>query len=140
MSKVYLSMKINDDGSLTIPAFAARGLGYEPGEEINLTLPVRHCLCDCEDNELFLSRCCGDAECGGYTSDGDELNIPARLLCEAGIPAGSGVSVLSAEGMLIIAAGGDGMQSDLTDELGCFMAELGYDPESVETSEAALPF
>jgi hypothetical protein len=121
MSKIYLNTAVEKDGSLTIPAFAARGLGYKPGDRVQLTLPVTRAA-------------------GGYTSDGAELNIPARLLRAAFVPAGSDISVLSASGMLIIAAASGGQQRDLTDELSCFMTELGCDPESVETAEAILPF
>lgn len=130
MNKVYLSATVNEDGSLTIPAFAVRGLGYKPEEEINLTLPVKHCLCDCEENELFLSRCCGESECGGYRSDGDELNIPARLLCEAAIPTGSNISVLAAKGALLVIAAEDELE-DLPLELSCFLGELGISPLSM---------
>ena len=124
MNKVYLSATVNEDGTLTIPAFAVRGLGYEPGDEVNMTLPVQQCICDCEDNELFLSRCCGEAECSGYTCDGDELNIPPQILCEAGIPVGANVTVLSADGALVIIAAEDELE-DLPLELRCFLSELG---------------
>ena len=130
MSKVYLSATVDSDGALTIPAFAVRGLGYEPGDEVNLTLPVTQAICDCDDNELFLSRCCAEAECGGYTNDGDELNIPARLLCDAMIPAGSEISVLSADGALLIIAAEEPLD-ELPLELTCFLAELGITTHSL---------
>ncbi len=124
MNKVYLSATVNEDGSLTIPAFAVRGLGYEPEEEVSLTLPVHPCLCDCEDNELFLARCCGEAECSGYTSNGGELNLPPQLLCEAGISTGTDVTILSADGALLIIAAENELE-DLPLELRCFLEELG---------------
>ena len=124
MSKVYLSATVNSDGTLTIPAFAVRGLGYEPGDQVNMTLPVTPTICECDDNELFLSRCCSESECSGYTSDGEELNIPASLLCEAMIPAGSDISVLTADGVLMIIAAEDALD-ELPLELTCFLAELG---------------
>ena len=124
MNKIYLSAAVNDDGTITIPDFAARGLGYEPGDNVNLALPVTQTLCDCSDNELFLSRCCGEPECSGYTSDGEELNIPARLLCEAAIPTGSDISVLAADGVLLVIATEKSLE-DLPLELSCFLGELG---------------
>ena len=130
MNKVYLSATVNDDGSLTIPSFAARGLGYEPGDEVNLTLPVFQCLCKCEDSELFISRCCGEAECSGYTSDGDDLNIPSSLLCESAIPVCSDISVLAADGALLIIAAKDELE-DLPLELRCFLDELGISTNSL---------
>ena len=130
MSKVYISATVNSDGTITIPVFAARGLGYEPGDEVNMTLPVEQTICDCDDNELFLSRCCSEAECSGYTSDGDELNIPARLLCDAMIPAGSEISVLSADGALLIIAAEEPLD-ELPLELTCFLAELGITTHSL---------
>lgn len=124
MSKVYLSAAVNGDGSLTVPAFAVRGLGYAPGDQVNMTLPVTQTVCECDDNELFLSRCCAESECGGYRSDGDELNIPARLLCEAMIPVGTDISVLSADGALLIIAAEESLD-ELPLELTCFLGELG---------------
>ena len=124
MNKVYLSAAVNEDGTLTIPDFAVRGLGYEPGDQVNLTLPVTEGLCVCEDGELLFSRCCGEAECAGYTSDGDELNIPARYLCEAALPVGSDVSVLTADGALLIIATQQSLE-DLPREVSGFLDELG---------------
>jgi len=140
MSNVYLSATVNPDGSLTIPGFAVRGLGYLPGGEVHLALPTEMCAHACEDSELLIRRVCDDYSGEGYSTEGSEINIPLELLNESDIPAGNEISVLSCSGMLIIAAVSNGLQRDLTDELGCFMAELGYDPESVETVQAALPF
>lgn len=131
MNKVYLNATVSEDGSLTLPAFAVRGLGYEPEEDVNLTLPVHHCLCDCEDNELFLSRCCGEAECSGYRSDSDELNIPAQLMCEAAIPTGTDITVLAADGALLIIAAENELE-DLPLELSCFLGELGISTLSLQ--------
>ncbi len=142
MNKVYLNATVSDDGSLTLPAFAVRGLGYAPGEDVNLALPTEMCAAVCDDSELLIKRTCGDYDDGGdgYTTEGDDINLPAKLLQDSGVPLGSEISVLASEGMLIIAVTGDGRQRDLTDELGCFMNELGYDPELVQTVSAALPF
>jgi hypothetical protein len=41
---------------------------------------------------------------------------------------------------MIIAITDDEHQRDLTDELSCFLEELGCDPERVETARAAQPF
>jgi len=139
MGNVYLTVTVNADGTLTIPAFVVRGLGYQPGAEVGLALPTDICPADCEDSELLIRRVCDDYSGEGYINEGDVINIPLELMQAAGIQVGSELSVLYAEGMMVIAAC-DGKQRDLTDELGCFMAELGYDPESVETVEAALPF
>lgn len=40
MSKVYTSVKIRKDGSLVLPAFVMRGMGYAPGEEVPITTPA----------------------------------------------------------------------------------------------------
>jgi len=138
MSNVYLSAAVNPDRSLTIPAFAVRRLGYLPGDEAHLALPVEICARACDDSELLISRVCDDYSDKGYTTAGAEINIPLKLMTEAAIPAGSEISALSSAKMPVIAAVNDGLQRDLTDEPGCFMAELGYDPESVETAQAAL--
>ena len=140
MSNIYLSATVKSDGSLTIPPFAVRGLGYQPGAAVNLALPADTCCADCKDSELLIKKVCNDYTGEGYTSDGDDINIPLELLRESGIRTGSEISVLFSDGMLIIAAVSGGRQRDLTDELGCFMAEIGYDPESVETHKAAMPF
>ena len=41
MSKVHTSVKIRKDGSLVLPAFVMRGMGYAPGEEVPITTPDR---------------------------------------------------------------------------------------------------
>jgi antitoxin component of MazEF toxin-antitoxin module len=140
MKNVYPTATVNPDGSLTIPAFVVCGLGYPPGGEVRLALPEEMCGHACEDGELPIRRVCDEYGDGGYTAEGDAINIPLGLLKAAGLKAGSEISVLSSDGMLIIAATGDDSLRDLTDELGCFMAELGHDPESVETLEANVPF
>jgi hypothetical protein len=137
MSNVYLSATVNKDGSLTIPAFAVRGLGYKKGDEVSLAVPTENCACRCADSELLIARVCDERT--GYTTDGDELSIPAALLQNAGIPLDNAFSVLSAEGVLVIAAAANGLQRDFTDEIGCFLEELGYDPDTVETVNP-LPF
>jgi len=140
MSYVYLNATVKEDGSLAIPSFAVRGLGYLPGDDVNLALPTEICAVDCEDSELLIKRVCDDYCDQGYTTEGSTINIPLDTLRSARINPGSRISVLSSDGMLIIAVTGGGRQRDLADELGCFMAELGYDPDNVETLKAALPF
>jgi bifunctional DNA-binding transcriptional regulator/antitoxin component of YhaV-PrlF toxin-antitoxin module len=132
MNNVYLTAAVNKNGALTIPAFAVRGMGYEPGDKVNINIPLGGCPSKCEDSELLLSRGCGAAD--NYTTDGEDVNIPARFLAGAGIAPGSEISVLSADGALVIAAAANGMQRDFTDEIGCFLEELGYDPETVDTA------
>lgn len=140
MTNVYLTVTVDGDGTLTIPAFAMRGLGYRPGKDVQLALPTEICSADCDDSELLIRRICDDYSGEGYTTEGDTINIPLELLEATGIKTGSDISVLSSDGMMIIAVTDGERQRDLTDELGCFMAELGHDPECVETLEAALPF
>jgi len=130
MSKVYISAAVGANGALTIPSFAVRGLGYGPGQEVNMTLPVKQTICDCNESELFLSRCCAESECSGYTSDGIDLNIPAKLLCDAMIPAGSDISVLSADGALLVIAA-EAPLDELPLELKCFLSELGITTHSL---------
>ena len=130
MNKIRMSAAVNKDGTLTIPAFATRGLGYEPGDEINLTIPTNQYICDCPENELFLGRVCGEESCSGYTSDSDELNIPARLLADASIPMGQDIAVLVAEGALLIVATQE-LLEDLPVELCCLLNELGISPLTI---------
>jgi antitoxin component of MazEF toxin-antitoxin module len=68
-----------------------------------------------------------------YSSLGAELNIPAELLIEAGLELGTEVSVIIADGVLVISAAEPDLQRSLTDELSCIMEELGYDPEQIYT-------
>lgn len=35
MSKIHTTVRVGVDGSLTLPAFFMRGMGYEPGEEVH---------------------------------------------------------------------------------------------------------
>lgn len=86
MSKIHTTVRVGVDGSLTLPAFFMRGMGYEPGEEVPITTPANQYICDCDANRLLVTRTCDDAECTGYTSSGMELNLPAALLSEASIP------------------------------------------------------
>lgn len=127
MNKINMNAKVNEDGTLTIPAFAARGLGYEPGDQVDITIPTNQYICDCPENELFIGRVCGDASCSGYTSDSDDLNIPARLLADASIPMGEDITVLVAEGALLIVAAEE-LLEELPTELCCLLNELGISP------------
>jgi hypothetical protein len=115
MSKVYINATVSKDGSLTIPAFAARGLGYEPGDEVCLALPTDLRSCDCQESELLVTPVCA----------ADEEEVPTRQ--EAG------VSLLCSDGMMIVAVTEKEHIQDLTDALSCLMEELGFDPETVET-------
>ena len=76
MSKIHTTVRVGVDGSLTLPAFFMRGMGYEPGEEVPITTPANQYICDCDANRLLVTRTCDDAECTGYTSSGMELNLP----------------------------------------------------------------
>jgi hypothetical protein len=67
-----------------------------------------------------------------YSTDSGELNIASELLINAGVTTGSDISVLVADGALIIVAAED-IQREITDELACFMEEIGYDPEEIFT-------
>jgi hypothetical protein len=66
-----------------------------------------------------------------YTSLGAELNIPAEMIIGAALELDAELSVLSANGMLLIASAERERQRDLTDALSCFMEEIGYDPEEI---------
>lgn len=68
MSKIHTTVRVGVDGSLTLPAFFMRGMGYEPGEEVPITTPANQYICDCDANRLLVTRTCDDAECTGYTS------------------------------------------------------------------------
>ena len=85
MNNVHLSASVNVDGSLAIPSFAVRGLGYTPGAAVNLVLPIETCSANCTDSELLLRRVCSDYDGEGYTTDGETINIPLELLQDAGI-------------------------------------------------------
>ena len=101
MSKIHTTVRVGVDGSLTLPAFFMRGMGYEPGEEVPITTPANQYICDCDANSLLVTRACDDAECTGYTSSGMELNLPAALLSEASIPVGEEVAVLAPSNWLL---------------------------------------
>lgn len=130
MSKVHTSVKIRKDGSLVLPAFVMRGMGYAPGEEVPITTPADQYICDCDANSLLVSRVCGDAGCAGYTSEEPELNLPADLLAEASIPVGEEIIVLAADGALIIATAPEEIK-ELPLEFCCLLNELGISPLSV---------
>lgn len=126
MNKVYFLLVTNEDGSLTIPAFAARGLGLFPGDAVTVECPAGPAACDaeCDESNLFLGRCCSAAECGGYTCDGSELNVPAKMLADAGIACGADLSVFAGDKALVMVAGADELE-DLAVEIGELLAELG---------------
>ena len=127
MSKIHTTVRVGVDGSLTLPAFFMRGMGYEPGEEVPITTPANQYICDCDANRLLVTRTCDDAECTGYTSSGMELNLPAALLSEASIPVGEEVAVLAADGALIIVPSTEELR-ELSVELCCLLNELGISP------------
>lgn len=130
MSKIHTSVKIREDGSMVLPAFLMRGMGYESGEEVPITTPADQYICDCDANSLFVSRVCGDAGCTGYTSEYPELNLPASLLAEASIPAGEDISVLAVDGALIIVPATEELR-ELSVEFCCLLNELGVSPLSI---------
>ena len=133
MNKAYFKGLINSDGTLTIPAFAARGLGYEPGDQVSIAVPTNQYICDCPESKLSIGRVCGDTSCPGCTSNSNDLNIPARLLADASIPAGEDITVLVAEGALLIVATEE-LLEDLPVELCCLLNDLGISPLAVRTS------
>ena len=139
MSKVHTSVKIRKDGSLVLPAFVMRGMGYAPGEEVPITTPADQYICDCDANSLLVSRVCGDAGCAGYTSEEPELNLPADLLAEASIPVGEEITVLVADGALLIVPTTEDLL-ELPVELCCLLNELGISPLSIQLpNKCCLP-
>ena len=56
MSKIHTTVRVGVDGSLTLPAFFMRGMGYEPGEEVPITTPANQYICDCDANRLLVTR------------------------------------------------------------------------------------
>jgi hypothetical protein len=138
---MYLTVTADADGRLTLPAFAARGMDCAPGETVKIKLNLAADTGeDGKPPSEQAARVRGEYGADGYTVSGGVINLPIKLLNDAGIPLGNEISVLSSDGVLIVAAANGGRQRDLTDELGCFMAELGCDPECVETVEVTLPF
>ena len=126
MSKVHTAVKVREDDSLVLPAFIMR----EPGEEVPVTTPTDQYICDCDANSLFVSRVCGDAGCAGYTSEGPDLNLPAGMLAEASIPLGEDISVLAADGALIIVPATEELR-ELPAEFCCLLNDLGISPLSI---------
>ena len=128
MSKVYFSATVNEDGTLVVPAFAVRGMGFKPNEEVAMSVPVEQPVCglECGCNELFIGRCCGESDCGGYTSDGSEVNIPARMLAKASLPVGTEVHVITRENALVLVAGAN-IHAGLADEVQALLEELGME-------------
>lgn len=132
MENVYFDMCVSGDGSASIPAFAVRGLGYRPGDTVTLAVPVDQPDCDteCGSDELLLSRACGEIFCAGYSSDGADVNIPARLFVKAGIPFGTKVQVMAGDNALVLVAGTRDCE-DLACEIDCLLGELGIDAPCV---------
>lgn len=131
MSKIYYNATVNEDGSLTFPSALSRGIGLEPGDEILIGCPANtpECEASCDYSELFVGLCCDRPECEGYTTHGDELNIPARLLADADIAQGAEMAVIAGDKNLIIIADKE-MQDDLQDlseEIAEFLGELGIE-------------
>lgn len=128
MSKVYFSATVNENGELVVPAFAIRGMGFKPKDEVAISVPVEQPTCgiECGCNELFIGRCCGKSDCCGYTSDGEDVNIPARMLARAGLPVGTDVQLMTSENALVLVAG-SGIHTGLADEIEATLEELGIE-------------
>ena len=128
MDNVYFMEKVKEDGSLTIPAFAMRGMGYEPGESVGLVLPVKQpdCGFGCDDDQLFIARGCSDAYCTGYTTEGSDVNIPIKLFGDARVPISTPFHIMAGDGALVLVAG-SGDCTDLAEEIHCLLEELGID-------------
>ena len=107
MSKVHTAVKVREDDSLVLPAFIMRGMGYEPGEEVPVTTPTDQYICDCDAN-----------------------NLPAGMLAEASIPLGEDISVLAADGALIIVPATEELR-ELPAEFCCLLNDLGISPLSI---------
>ena len=61
MSKIHTTVRVGVDGSLTLPAFFMRGMGYEPGEEVPITTPANQYIIvpsTEELRELSVELCC----------------------------------------------------------------------------------
>jgi bifunctional DNA-binding transcriptional regulator/antitoxin component of YhaV-PrlF toxin-antitoxin module len=140
---MYLRVTADADGRLTLPAFAARSMGFAPGEAARIVLWMdggagSQCAMARvrEDGAETVMEPCGKERGGSYTTQGGIINIPVKLLDDAGISARSDISVLSSEGIVLIAAADSEHQRDLTDELSCFLEEFGYDPERVDAAQS----
>ena len=81
MSKIHTTVRVGVDGSLTLPAFFMRGMGYEPGEEVPITTPANQYICDCDANRLLVTRTCDDAECTGLAMMNGFLSGSVALCC-----------------------------------------------------------
>lgn len=134
MSMVHFSIGVDGNGALKVPAFAVRGLGLSPGDKVSLALPVEspECIGGCDTGELILCQSCGDSLCTGYACTGEELNIPAALLSEAGIPLGSDVTLITCEGaVVLVACAGD--FEDVDEEIAELLCDIGTDELNVRT-------
>ena len=131
MSKVYFSATVNQDGSLTVPAFAMRGMGHSPEDTVHIATPtnIPDCGFECFTDELFIGRCCSDTICSGYTSDGEDVNIPAKLFADAGVPAGSEVTILAGDGALVLVAG-TGDAAGLPEAITELLVDLGLEVDT----------
>lgn len=127
MEQVFFNETVHPDGTLSLPAFAMRGLGYEPGDEVTVTIPTSQYLCDCLHNQLFIGRICSDTSCLEYTCNGEKLNIPASFLAKAAIPMDGNITVLAADGALLIVATEE-MLEELPIELCSVLNDLGISP------------
>ena len=73
-----------------------------------------------------------------YSTDGGRLNIPERLLAEAGIPEGQRITVVAADGALLIVTAQDELE-DLPVEVCALLNELGISPLSVRSYQQEAP-
>lgn len=133
MSKVYFTLSVKQDGTLTLPAFAARGLGLRPGDTTKIGVPVTTAECEgeCDCHELFMAPCCGDTMCSGYATDGADLNIPAWMMASAEIPSGADITVFTGDKALVLATGADEL-ADLPEEITEVLGELGVTAKQVK--------
>lgn len=93
-------------------------------------MPGDPCFYPCCGRELHLIPGCAGQDSSSCVSDGDRLSIPKQFLKEANIPDGQDVTVMAADGALLIVTVQDELE-DLPLELCALLNELGISPINV---------
>ena len=80
MSKVHFSVTVKPDGSLTLPAFAVRGLGLAAGDEVEAGFGPRR-KADAEGRGELESAVAGAAQAHAHQQLADGV---MRIFCKVG--------------------------------------------------------
>lgn len=128
MSTIICSTTASMDGSIKIPSTVVRGLGYEPGDKVDIQIPSDYTnpsFLSTEDGLMLVHGTSTLAQ-NGYGSDSDRLCIPFNMMAQAGIPDRTPVFMVAGDGILVIVAH-ESDSSCAADEIAELCIELGMD-------------